>query len=172
MRTKSNRFKDADDLSSLAGWMYTDLLLALMVIFLATISFVPQIYGTITSDSNTINNSQPAYKYSQYYEKPLVKVYSGFDINLIKQDIANFLNSEKLPVTTFVGSIQIVGGYDPLTEDTTIGISRAVEYSSLFDTTDPTILAKASTTLSTSTSIGANQVALKFTFIADINVKN
>jgi hypothetical protein len=172
VRTKSNRFKDADDLSSLAGWMYTDLLLALMVIFLATISFVPQIYGTITSDSNTINNSQPAYKYSQYYEKPLVKVYSGFDINLIKQDIANFLNSEKLPVTTFVGSIQIVGGYDPLTEDTTIGISRAVEYSSLFDTTDPTILAKASTTLSTSTSIGANQVALKFTFIADINVKN
>ncbi len=172
MRTKSNRFKDADDLSSLAGWMYTDLLLALMVIFLATISFVPQIYGTITSDSNTINNSQPAYKYSQYYEKPLVKVYSGFDINLIKQDIANFLNLEKLPVTTFVGSIQIVGGYDPLTEDTTIGISRAVEYSSLFDTTDPTILAKASTTLSTSTSIGANQVALKFTFIADINVKN
>jgi hypothetical protein len=172
VRTKSNRFKDADDLSSLAGWMYTDLLLALMVIFLATISFVPQIYGTITSDSNTINNSQPAYKYSQYYEKPLVKVYSGFDINLIKQDIANFLNLEKLPVTTFVGSIQIVGGYDPLTEDTTIGISRAVEYSSLFDTTDPTILAKASTTLSTSTSIGANQVALKFTFIADINVKN
>jgi hypothetical protein len=172
VRTKSNRFKDADDLSSLAGWMYTDLLLALMVIFLATISFVPQIYGTITSDSNTINNSQPAYKYSQYYEKPLVKVYSGFDINLIKQDIANFFNSEKLPVTTFVGSIQIVGGYDPLTEDTTIGISRAVEYSSLFDTTDPTILAKASTTLSTSTSIGANQVALKFTFIADINVKN
>ncbi len=65
-----------------------------------------------------------------------------------------------------------MGGYDPLTEDTTIGISRAVEYSSLFDTTDPTILAKASTTLSTSTSIGANQVALKFTFIADINVKN
>jgi hypothetical protein len=172
VRTKSNRFQDADDLSSLAGWMYTDLLLALMVIFLATISFVPQIYGTITSDSNTVNNSQPAYKYSQYYEKPLVKVYSAFDINVIKQDIANFLNSEKLPVTTFVGSIQIVGGYDPLTEDSTIGISRAVEYSSLIDKSDPTILGKASTTLSSSTSIGANQVALKFTFIADINVKN
>lgn len=172
MRTRSNKFQDADDLTGLAGWMFSDLLLALMVIFLATISFVPQIYGTVTSDSNTADNSQPAYKYSEYYEKPLIKVYSTFDINLIKQDISNFLNSEKLPLTSFVGSIQIVGGYDPLTEDSTIGISRAVEYSSLIDKADAAILAQSSTTLSSSTSIGANQVALKFTFIADIKVKN
>lgn len=172
MRTRSSKFRDADDLTGLAGWMYTDLLLALMVIFLATISFVPQINGAMTNDSNVMNNSEPAYRYSQYYEKPLVKVYSSFDINLIKQDISNFLNSENLPVTTFVGSVQIVGGYDPLTEDTTIGIRRAVEYSSLIDRSDPSILGKASTTLSTSTSIGANQVALKLTFIADIKVKN
>jgi len=171
MRTKNNRFKDVDDLSGLAGWMYTDLLLALMVIFLATISFVPQIYGTIAS-TNSVDNDQPVYSYSRYYEKPLVQVYSSFDVNLIKQDITNFLNSEKLPITSFVGSIQIVGGYDPLTEDSTKGISRAVDFSSLIDKTDPTLLAQASTTLSSSTSIGANQVALKFTFIADINVKN
>jgi hypothetical protein len=172
VRTRSNRFNDADDLTGLAGWMYTDLLLALMVIFLATISFVPQIYGTITSSSSTIANDEPAYSYSQYYEKPLVRVYSSFDINLIKQDIVNFLNAEKLPVTSFVGSIQIVGGYDPLREDSTIGINRAVEFSSLIDKTDPTLLAQSSTILSSATSIGANQVALKFTFIADINVKN
>jgi len=49
MRTKNSKFDDAEDLTGLAGWMYTDLLLALMVIFLATISFVPQIYGTITA---------------------------------------------------------------------------------------------------------------------------
>ena len=30
-----------EDLLGLAGWMYADLFLALMVIFLATISFVP-----------------------------------------------------------------------------------------------------------------------------------
>ncbi len=172
MRNKSSRFKDAEDLTGLAGWMYTDLLLALMVIFLATISFVPQVYGNITSGTNLIDNDQPAYSYSQYYEKPLVKVYSSFNIDLIKQDITSFLVKEKLPVTAFVGSIQIVGGYDPLTEDSSLGINRAVEYSSLIDKADPTILAKSSTILSSSTSIGANQVALKFTFIADINVKN
>ena len=32
-----------DDMSDKAGWMYADLFLALMVIFLATISFVPEI---------------------------------------------------------------------------------------------------------------------------------
>jgi len=65
VRTRSNRFNDADDLTGLAGWMYTDLLLALMVIFLATISFVPQIYGTITSSSSTVANDEPAYSNSQ-----------------------------------------------------------------------------------------------------------
>jgi hypothetical protein len=172
LRTKSSKFNDVDDLTGLAGWMYTDLLLALMVIFLATISFVPQIYGTITSGSNLVNNQQPAYSYSQYYQKPLVKVYDSFNLNLIKQDITNFLVSEKLPVTAFVGSIQIVGGYDSLTENASLGISRAVNYSTLLDKSDPTILAQSSTILSSSTSIKPTQVALRFTFITDINVKN
>ena len=172
MRIKSNRFKDAEDLSGLAGWMYTDLLLALMVIFLATISFVPQIYGTITSASNLDSNRETAYSYYQYYEKPIVKVYDSFDINIIKQDITNFLVAEKLPVTAFVGSIQIVGGYDAATEEASVGISRAVNYSNLIDQTDPTILSQSSTILSSSTSISSTQVALRFTFIADINVKN
>ena len=56
MRTKKSNFADAEDLTGLAGWMYTDLLLALMVIFLATISFVPQIFGTISSGSNLVDN--------------------------------------------------------------------------------------------------------------------
>jgi len=90
MRTSSRKLNAGEDLTGLAGWMYTDLLLALMVIFLATISFVPQIYGTITSGSNLVQNNQPAYSYSQYYKNPLVKVYNNFDIDLIKQDIAIF----------------------------------------------------------------------------------
>jgi len=172
MRTKNSKFDDAEDLTGLAGWMYTDLLLALMVIFLATISFVPQIYGTITSGSNLVDSQAPAYRYSQYYKTPLVKVYNSFDINLIKQDIVNFLVSEKLPVSSFVGSIQIVGGYDPLTEDATVGVNRALKFSTDLDQVDTQLLEKASTIISSSTSIGANQTALRITFIADINVRN
>ncbi len=172
MRTSSKKLNEGEDLTGLAGWMYTDLLLALMVIFLATISFVPQIYGTITSGSNLVENNQPAYSYSQYYKNPLVKVYNTFDINLIKQDIANFLVSESLPTTAFVGSIQIVGGYDKAIEDSTKAIDKAVNFSNQIDKADPTILEKASTIISSSTSIGTDQVALRITFIADINVKN
>ena len=34
---------EEDDLTGLSGWMYTDLLLALVVVFLATITFVPNL---------------------------------------------------------------------------------------------------------------------------------
>lgn len=172
MRTSSRKLNAGEDLTGLAGWMYTDLLLALMVIFLATITFVPQIYGTITSGSNVVQNNQPAYSYSQYYKNPLVKVYNNFDIDLIKQDIANFLVSEGLPLTAFIGSIQIVGGYDKNTEDSTKAIDKAVSFSNQIDKADSTILEKASTIISSSTSIGSDQVALRITFVADINVKN
>ncbi|MFZ9360842.1 MAG: hypothetical protein ACO249_05890 [Candidatus Nanopelagicales bacterium] len=172
MRIKTRNFSEAEDLTGLAGWLYTDLLLALMVIFLATISFVPQIYGTITSSSNLVNDNKPAYSYSQYYKNPLVKVYNNFDIDLIKKDIANFLVTEGLPTTSFIGSIQIVGGYDQNNEDSTQAIDKAVNFSNQIDKADPTILEKASTIISSSTSIGSNQVALRITFVADINVKN
>jgi hypothetical protein len=82
------------------------------------------------------------------------------------------LVSEKLPVSSFVGSIQIVGGYDPLTEDATVGVNRALKFSTDIDQVDTQLLEKASTIISSSTSIGATQTALRITFIADINVKN
>jgi hypothetical protein len=172
MRRKKVLDKNIDDLTGLAGWMYTDLLLALMVIFLATISFVPQIYGSVTSENTSVNNSVPTYKYSQYYEKPLVKIYNKVDINLIKKDIVDFLTQEKLPTTSFVGSIQIVGGYNKDTEKATLAVERALSFSNELDKQDPKLLENASTILSSASTLGANQVTLRITFIADINVRN
>jgi hypothetical protein len=64
------------------------------------------------------------------------------------------------------------GGYDPLTEDATVGVNRALKFSTDLDQVDTQLLEKASTIISSSTSIGANQTALRITFIADINVRN
>jgi hypothetical protein len=172
MRRKRVFDHEVDDLTGLAGWMYTDLLLALMVIFLATISFVPQIYGSVTSDNAEVNNAAPTYKYSQYYEKPLVKIYESVDINLIKKDIVDFLTQEKLPTTSFIGSIQIVGGYNKDSEQSTIAVERALAFSNELDKQDPKLLENASTILSSANTLGANQVTLRITFIADINVRN
>ena len=97
MRPKKKSSKDLEDLSGISGWMYSDLLIALMVIFLATITFVPEVYGSLVRGSSTpSNNEKPVYNYFEYYDKPLVKVYNGFNIDYIKQDIDNFLITENL----------------------------------------------------------------------------
>ena len=52
---------EEDDLSGLAGWMYTDLLVGLMVIFLATITFVPE--GNFFKSGTTPGSENTVYSY-------------------------------------------------------------------------------------------------------------
>ena len=68
---------EGDEILDKAGWMYADLFLALMVIFLATISFVPSLTklpstasGAVTSSVN-INNLN--------FQNGLVITYTKFD---------------------------------------------------------------------------------------------
>ena len=53
MRARTSEVISDDDMSDKAGWLYADLFLALMVIFLATISFVPEI-RQVGEDSNSV----------------------------------------------------------------------------------------------------------------------
>ena len=46
---------ELEDVTHLAGWMYADLLLALMVIFLATISFVPKFNNVSINSEKTLS---------------------------------------------------------------------------------------------------------------------
>jgi hypothetical protein len=48
-RTRSARRK-VEDATPLGGWLFADSFLALMVIFLATISFVPNLGGSTPPD--------------------------------------------------------------------------------------------------------------------------
>ena len=63
-----------EDVSFLAGWMYADLFLAMMVVFLATVTFIPEYIGRL--DQSATNS---AYNYQKIYEKPMVVAYEGFD---------------------------------------------------------------------------------------------
>ena len=173
MRTKKKSSKDLEDLSGISGWMYSDLLIALMVIFLATITFVPEVYGSLVRGSSTpSNNEKPVYNYLEYYDKPLVKVYEGFDIEFIKQDIEYFLVSENLPINSFIGSIQIVGGYDILNETANVAVERAVAFSNKIDESDPRLLSRASTTISSTSNIRPDQIVLRMTFVVNYGVTN
>jgi hypothetical protein len=152
------------DTSFLAGWMYADLFLALMVVFLATISFVPE----YLSNSNKVNS---AYNYVQIFKEPLIVVYDSFDPQLIQKDIDYFLKTRGLPNTTDVVYAQIIGGYAKDTEDSTVAIQRALRFSQQLDSAGIRSIGKVSTTLSASSTLSPGKIALKLTFVLNTSVR-
>ena len=82
---------EEEDMTGLAGWMYTDLLLALMVVFLATISFVPTINGRTPKVETSLTDMT-----SLRYQNPLSAVYQEFDGTQLLADIKEFKKSRGL----------------------------------------------------------------------------
>jgi hypothetical protein len=154
-----------EDVTFLAGWMYADLFLALMVVFLATISFVPTYFGS--SAGSSINAE---YNYTKTYGTPLVTVYNEFNANRIEADITNFLKSKNLPLTSDVVYAQIVGGYDKKRESSGQGIQRALAFSRQIDLAQLPLLSNVATSLGASSSIAPGQVAVKFSFAVAVGV--
>ena len=116
----------AEDATLLAGWMYADLLLGLMVIFLATISFVPI--------DNFISKSLVKATYKQVdkafnFNRGLSLVYDKFDAKSLEADIEAFKKREGLDNNSEIIFAQILGGYDPKTENVETGRNRALIYS-------------------------------------------
>lgn len=154
-----------EDVTFLAGWMYADLFLALMVVFLATISFVPTYFGS--SSGSSINAE---YNYTKTYGVPLVTIYNEFNANRIESDITNFLISRKLPANSDVVYAQIVGGYDKKTETSGQAVERALAFSRQIDLAQLPLFANVATTLGASSSIAPGQVAVKFSFAVAVGV--
>lgn len=137
--------------------MYSDLLLGLVVLFMATVSFVPDI---------NIGKPASAYAYSRHFDQVFEATYTVKEVSAaqLEGDIATFLAVNKLPAESVVEGVQFVGGYDAATEKATDGIKRAVEFSAALDQQDPRLLKNASTTVDGSTILAPNQIAIKMKF--------
>ncbi len=146
--------------------MYADLFLAMMVVFLATVSFVPEYLGNLRQNNST------TYSYSEIYRVPMVVEYEGFDGEQIASDIAAFKVANRLPQDTKIVYAQVVGSYNKANETPSDAIQRAKVFITKIDTTNADILANASTTLSTTTSIPITRVVLKFSFALNIVVSD
>ena len=151
------------DTSFLAGWMYADLFLALMVVFLATISFVP----TYLSGARQVGSS---YSYVKIYHEPLIVVYDNFNAAQIKKDIEWFLKTRNLPNTTDAVYAQIIGGYSKTNEQSTVAIDRALRFSQLLDQANLAALSNVATSLSSSSSLDPGKIAVKFSFAQEVAV--
>ena len=163
MRSRS-KYVEAEDASPLAGWMYADLLLALMVIFLATISFVPNFASSSSSVTTQIKQISSGYNYN----KGLSLVYSGFDSKLIEQDISQFKIKEGLPNDAEIIYAQILGGFDVKSESSDDGKLRALEFSIKLSKDNPLLFATAATNIGSNLILKPNEIALRLTFVAKI----
>jgi hypothetical protein len=145
--------------------MYADLLLALMVIFLATISFVPNLSNSSSAVTAQIKQISSGYNYN----RGLSLVYNGFDSKLITEDIANFKAKEGLPEDAEIIYAQILGGFDLKTENADDGKLRALEFSIKLSKDNPKLFATAATNLGSNLLLKPNEIALRLTFVAKIN---
>lgn len=150
-----------EDLTGQAGWMYTDLMLALMVVFLATISFVPQFTGNLNAK---VGSDIPDYTYSKIFDESMNGLYESFNLEQIERDIARFKSSKGLRADSDIVFAQYVGGYSSTSENAATAIARALAFSQKLDSANPDLLAMAATTLSSSNVLKSNQVIIRFTF--------
>jgi hypothetical protein len=166
MRKRPVRLRAREDATFLAGWMYADLFLAMMVVFLATVSFIPEYLGSLQQGA-----TNSAYNYTQIYKKPMVVVYQGFNGDQIASDIRAFIADNKLSADSEIVYAQIVGAYNKNTETPADAILRAQQFSTKMDDSNITLLHHASTTFSSTASIAPDRVVVKFTFASNIGVK-
>jgi hypothetical protein len=153
-----------DDATPLAGWMYADLLLALMIIFLATISFVPKWSNTSNAVTTQIKQISSGYNYN----KGLSLVYSTYSPAAISQDIAAFKQKEGLPGSAEIIYAQILGGFDVNTEGADAGRLRALKFSLALSKDPSHMMKNAATDIGSSILLNPTEVAVRLTFVAKI----
>lgn len=146
-----------EDSTHQGGWLFADSFLALMVIFLATISFVPSLGGGLTGTGNIGNIA------GGNYVKGLNIAYEKFDAVQIQRDIEGFITAEKLPRNSTVLFAKIVGGFDPNTESENEAKFRALLFSAEITKAEIAYFQSAKIDLGASKLLKKNQIVLRLT---------
>jgi len=128
-----------------------------MVIFLATISFVPSLGGGLTGTGNIGNIA------GGNYVKGLNIAYERFDAVQIQKDIDGFIAAEKLPRSSKVLFAKIVGGFNPNTESEEDAKFRALIFSAEITKAKIAYFENAKIDLGSSKLLKSNQVVLRLT---------
>jgi len=112
-RASASTSELGEDVTEKAGWMYADLFLALMVIFLATISFVPNT-RTAPPSGNTPTTPQVSLN-SINMTSGMADLYTKFDPVQMMADIEKFKKAEGMSADSEAIYVQIIGGFDGAT---------------------------------------------------------
>jgi hypothetical protein len=118
------------DITPLAGWVFADLLLALAIIFLTSISFDTPGDGSASVNAQTQSNvSQLKLEgVDQLQSEAITFSYLKFDAARIVADIERYQASIGVKEGFKVVYAQIVGGYEPQSEGSEVGSLRATKF--------------------------------------------
>ncbi len=152
---------EEDDLTGLSGWMYTDLLLGLVVIFLATITFVPNL-NLLNREGVTSGDS--VYSYTKTIDKPLTLLIEEQQLPNIPALIEGFKSQQGIAATAEIVYVQVVGSYNERMENQSKAVERALALSQILDQAFPELFKNSATTFSTTSTIPSNQVVVRIIF--------
>ena len=96
MRNRRRSSETLEDNVNQAGWMYADLFLALMVIFLATISFVPEQLGKANSSTSERVSSGYFSGSTFNYDLGFTYLLKTPEVSPLRAGITDFLAKKKL----------------------------------------------------------------------------
>jgi hypothetical protein len=159
-----------EDLLLQAGWMYADLFLALTVIFLATISFVPEI-GQVGDFNGTKNTNAGINTTTFNYAKGYTLLVPVDQYDQVGSKVSQFLAQEGLDKTTEIIFAQIVGGFDPQREKPSDGQLRAITFAIELNKNYPKLLQSAQRFIESSPAIAPGKVAMRLTFAQALPTK-
>ncbi len=143
--------------------MYADLFLALMVIFLATISFVPKLSaGPATGNAKV---QQAVALKSVNFDQGMANLYNGFNLEQLRADIEAFKKKNKLSESADIIYVQVIGGYTK-GEKASVGTLAAIDFSVKLKNQAADLFDGAAIKLDTSNAIPSGSVALRMTFAA------
>jgi hypothetical protein len=157
---RNNSATIGEDVTDKAGWMYADLFLALMVIFLATISFVPDLRTAPTSTSTAEGTSVASSTMNQGAQIQ----YSVFDAEKLKSDIASYKKENGLSANSEIVYVQVIGGFNPNTEKINDGTVTAVNFALKMKNALPEYFTQTAFKIATDSGLSANSVSLRFVF--------
>lgn len=155
---RSTATKVGEDVTDKAGWMYADLFLALMVIFLATISFVPEFRQAPTSNTDGTTVASSTMTRGANFQ------YTGFDPALLKADIEKYRKENNLSSIAKIVYVQITGGYDSAKQNVNAGTVTAIAFSVDMKSKLPGFFDGADFKIDTSADLKPNSVSLRIVF--------
>ncbi len=154
------RYRGTEDLSAQAGWMFADLLLALTVVFLATVSFVPQ-KNSLPALAG-VTTKQTIVDPSILISKTSITLTSTDEMALLTA-LQNYGAAQHLPAQYVVSGITIAGGYDATTQGADQGTATALRYASAIASYNLPYFKNSSTVLASDSSIPAGSAVLNLT---------